>query len=69
MYLFLSPFAPAAFSSMLKVGLRTRRRNPALNSIRLLLGTISLFSNVLASLKCIVEILHSCGNRVDRTIA
>jgi len=65
MYLNIS-FLPAAFSSILNVGEIVNLLNPQLNSIRDFEGTISLFSSILFTLKCIVETLHSCGNKVER---
>ena len=64
MYLNIS-FLPAALSSMLNVGEIVSLLNPQLNSIKDFDGTISLFSSILLTLKCIVEILHSCGNNVE----
>ena len=51
--------------SALKIGCKVIRRNPQWNSILVLDGIGSLFSVVLFSLKCIVESLVSCGNRVE----
>ena len=67
-YFYLS-VRPDALSSILKIGLTVNLLKPQLNSIRLLLGTISVFSVVLLILKCFADILHSCGNNVDTMIA
>jgi hypothetical protein len=58
-------FFPAALSSILNVGVIESLLNPQLNSINYLEGTISLFSSILCILKCMVDTLHSWGNKVD----
>ena len=63
-YLYFSVAAPGLVSK-LKVGLTYMRRKPAWNSMRVFEGTISLFSRVRLSLKCITESLASFGNIVD----
>jgi len=57
------------FVSALKSGLTLIRRKPQWNSINVLLGITSLLSRVRLILKCIVDNLHSCGNRVERITA
>ena len=57
------------FVSALKIGFNLIRLNPQWNSIIVLDGITSLLSNVRLILKCIVDNLHSWGNRVDKTRA
>ena len=68
-YLLLSCLPLESLSSILNVGWITSLRNPQLNSIMDLDGTISLFSMFLLNLKCMAEILHSLGKRVDNITA
>jgi hypothetical protein len=52
--------------SALKRGLTFILRKPQWNSISVLAGMTSLLSKVRLILKCMVESLHSWGNKVDR---
>jgi len=54
------------FVSRLKIGCSYTLLKPQWNSIICFDGIASLFSFVLLILKCKVESLHSCGNKVDR---
>ena len=68
MNLSFSEAAPGLVSA-LRTGINFMRRKPQWNSILVLDGMGSTFSVVLFSLKCIVESLVSCGNKVDSVTA